>query len=140
MQQNTTLSHLPLRCSLTDSQNTAFLSNKEIKEWVIIGAGPAGIATVGKLLDKGINPRDIGWIDPVFKVGDLGEKWRPVSSNTKVGLFLKFLNACGSFCYQDCPIDFKLNHLPLDGTCLLHDIAEPLQWVSDHLKKKNLCL
>ncbi len=53
-------------------------------EWMIIGAGPAGIAAVGKLIDQGIPPEKIGWMDSHFRVGDLGEKWNRVSSNTKI--------------------------------------------------------
>ena len=32
--------------------------------WAVIGAGPAGIAAVGKLLDHGVADKDIVWIDP----------------------------------------------------------------------------
>ena len=42
--------------------------------WTVIGAGPAGIAAVGKLLDHGIAPEKIAWIDPAFAAGDLGAK------------------------------------------------------------------
>lgn len=66
--------------------------NRAIFKWAVIGAGPAGIAAVGKLIDAGINPKEIVWIDPEFKVGDFGTHWRNVSSNTKVGLFLKILS------------------------------------------------
>ena len=114
----------------------SILPNENIKKWLVIGAGPAGIAAVGKLLDAGLNPMEIGWVDPAFKGGDLGEKWRPVSSNTKVGLFLKFLNACQSFHYSSCPIDFKINHLLPTSTCLLDDIADPLQWVTNELTRQ----
>jgi hypothetical protein len=109
-------------------------------QWTIIGAGPAGIAVVGKLLDAGIQPTQIAWIDPAFKVGDFGTLWRPVSSNTTVRLFLAFLNAAESFGYKDCPIDFPINHLPPQQTCNLHAMVEPLQWISDHLKEKVIAL
>jgi len=114
------------------------LKNMKTEEgqWAVIGAGPAGIAVVGKLLDAGIPSEEIVWIDPNFKVGDLGTKWRYVSSNTKVKLFLNFLKACSSFKYQDCPINFSLNHLPEEENCVLHAIADPLQWVSDHLQQR----
>ena len=59
--------------------------------WTVIGAGPAGIAAVGKLLDHGIAPEEIAWLDPAFSAGDLGAKWRSVSSNTQVGFFLSYL-------------------------------------------------
>ena len=102
-------------------------------KWTVIGAGPAGIAAVGKLIDTGVKPLDIAWVDPKFKVGDLGEKWRRVSSNTKVKLFTKFLEECDVFRYRMAP-DHKLKHLDPETTCLLGEIADPLQWVSDHLK------
>lgn len=102
-------------------------------DWTVIGAGPAGIAAVGKLIDNGVNPLDIAWVDPTFKVGDLGEKWRRVSSNTKVKLFLKYLEECLSFRFGVAP-DFELKHIDEESTCLLGLVADPLQWVSDHLK------
>lgn len=105
-------------------------------QWAVIGAGPAGIAAVGKLLDNGIRPADVLWIDPYFKVGDLGRYWHNVSSNTTTELFTHFLHAVQSFAYAKSPIDFDLNHLPKDKTCTLHYIVEPLQWITDHLVKK----
>lgn len=105
-------------------------------QWAVIGAGPAGIASVGKLLDHGIPPEHILWVDPYFKVGDLGLFWPNVSSNTKVKLFKNFLLAVNSFGYQESPIDFQLNHLPEDETCTLGFVVEPLQWVTEHLLKK----
>jgi len=109
--------------------------NPNIFQWAIVGAGPAGIAAVGKLLDAGIEPHEIIWIDPQFNVGDLGSYWKNVSSNTKVRLFISFLEAASSFQYNKAP-DFQLNHLPSDATCTLSSIVEPLQWVTDHLIKK----
>ncbi|EGC28515.1 hypothetical protein DICPUDRAFT_9531, partial [Dictyostelium purpureum] len=103
------------------------------KKWTIVGAGAAGMAVVGKLIDNGVDLNDLCWIDPDFKAGDLGMKWRTVSSNTTVELFTRFLNKCESFGYKDCPIDFKLNHLVPKDTCQLNEIADPLQWVSDRL-------
>ena len=105
-------------------------------QWGVIGAGPAGIAAVGKLLDHGIAAKEIIWIDPKFTVGDFGTVWRNVPSNTKVELFLKFLHAADSFDYKNCPIDFELNHAQKNKTCDLSLMADPLQWVSDHLKSK----
>jgi len=109
---------------------------KKTFEWAVVGAGPAGIATVGKLMDHGINPTKILWIDPYFTVGDLGRLWCNVSSNTKAKLFLDFLHACSSFEYEKSPIDFTLNHLPQDRTCTLKYTVEPLQWITDKLIQK----
>lgn len=105
-------------------------------QWAVIGAGPAGIAAVGKLLDHGIAAKEIIWIDPKFQVGDFGTLWRNVPSNTKVKLFRKFLTAADAFAYNTCPHDFALNHADPEKTCYLHLMAEPLQWVTEQLKNK----
>ncbi|MCB1826939.1 MAG: SidA/IucD/PvdA family monooxygenase [Coxiellaceae bacterium] len=102
-------------------------------DWVVIGAGPAGILSVGKLLDAGVDAKQIAWVDPEFKVGDLGKRWRQVSSNTKVKLFVDFLTGCRAFNYQNASTNFDINHLDPKQTCDLYYIADPLQWVSDHL-------
>lgn len=103
--------------------------------WSVIGAGPAGIAAVGKLLDAGIPPHSIAWIDPAFTVGHLGKKWHRVQGNTKVKTFIDFLNACKAFNYDQAP-DFKINTFDPEKSCRLGHIADPLQWVTSHLKKK----
>jgi hypothetical protein len=110
--------------------------HKNTYQWAVVGAGPAGIAAVGKLLDDGILPEHILWCDPHFTVGDLGLYWQNVSSNTKAKLFLDFLYAIRSFNYQNTPIDFQLNHLPVNETCKLQFMVEPLQWITDHLRQK----
>src|SRR3990167_7109536 len=105
-------------------------------QWAIIGAGPAGIAAVGQLLDHGIKPAEILWLDPHFNVGDLGQCWYRVSSNTKIQLFLNFLHACQSFTYTQSPHDFSLNHLPPHETCQLSYMVEPLVWVTQQLRRR----
>lgn len=108
----------------------------QLYKWAVVGAGPAGIAAVGRLLDHGVSPEEIVWLDPHFKVGDLGIFWRNVSSNTKVKYFKNFLDAAKSFSYKNVSIDFELNQLPDEETCTLNFVVEPLQWVSDHLMQK----
>jgi hypothetical protein len=117
-------------------------------EWTVVGAGPAGIAALGKLLDAGVKPADILWIDPTFTVGDLGALWRHVSSNTTVALFLRFLHACASFQYKEAP-SFPIHSLPEEDTCALEFVVEPLQWITQTLQKtvihektlvKSICL
>lgn len=107
-----------------------------IYNWAVVGAGPAGIAAVGKLIDQGVAAETIAWIDPKFTVGDFGTIWKNVPSNTKVSLFLKFLYAVDAFAYKNCPQNFALNQADPEKTCHLGLMAEPLQWVSDHLKQK----
>lgn len=108
----------------------------ESYKWAVIGAGPAGIAAVGKLLDNGIAPERMVWIDPEFTVGDFGKKWHQVSSNTSVHLFLKFLHECQAFGYRDVGHDFAINALSPEKTCKLHFMAEPLQHITDSLVKQ----
>lgn len=105
-------------------------------QWAVVGAGPAGIAAIGKLLDYGITPASILWIDSAFNVGDLGGLWQNVSSNTKVALFTRFLNETKAFDYPNSPINFPLNHLFPEETCTLRYVVEPLKWVCDQLRKK----
>lgn len=110
--------------------------NPELFQWAVVGAGPAGIAAVGKLLDHGIPPERILWIDPYFSVGDLGLFWRNVSSNTKVKYFNEFLYSIASIAYKDRSPEFTLKHLAPEDTCTLKYVVEPLQWASDQLSRQ----
>jgi cation diffusion facilitator CzcD-associated flavoprotein CzcO len=103
--------------------------------WTVIGAGPAGIAAVGRLLDHGVAPDKIAWVDPAFAVGDLGQKWRSVSSNTIVGTFLSFLNGAAAFRFADAP-SMPLHEIDPQDTCALGLVAEPLEWVTEHLRER----
>ena len=96
-------------------------------DWMVIGAGPAGIAAVGKLLDQGIPAQQIGWMDPHFTVGDLGRKWGEVPSNTQVLLFNRYLENCKAFQYGSQSKKFPLESLDPQDTCQLKKVAEPLQ-------------
>ncbi|KTD51415.1 Pyridine nucleotide-disulfide oxidoreductase [Legionella quinlivanii] len=109
----------------------------EVFQWAVTGAGPAGIAAVGKLIDQGIPASEILWIDPAFKVGDLGQYWSEVSSNTRVSLFVDFLKNAQSFKFDEAAEEFELLRLPPEETCKLEYIVKPLQWVSDHLRQST---
>jgi hypothetical protein len=100
--------------------------------WTVIGAGPAGIAAVGKLLDHGVVDEEIAWLDPEFAAGDFGGKWHAVPSNTSVAQFLEFLMASPSFRFASAPA-FELNNIDPQGTCALGLVADPLVWISHHL-------
>lgn len=102
-------------------------------EWLVVGAGPAGIAALGGLLDSGVPFEEIAWVDPEFRVGDLGGKWQNVPSNTKVELFLRFLNGCRSFDYDG---SFPIDRLDPQETCFLREVCLPLQKITDRLRKK----
>lgn len=103
--------------------------------WTVIGAGPAGIAAVGKLLDHGIAPEKIAWIDPAFGAGDLGAKWRSVSSNTQVALFLDYLSGSSAFQFSAAP-PMPIRQVDPQETCALALIADPLVWVTQRLRER----
>jgi hypothetical protein len=103
--------------------------------WTVVGAGPAGIAAVGKLLDHGIAPEEIAWVDPAFAAGDLGAKWRSVSSNTQVGFFLSYLNGSSAFQFSAAP-PMPLQEVDPEETCALALVADPLVWVTEHLREQ----
>lgn len=106
-------------------------------KFVVIGAGPSGILIMEKLLStfKG-SQNEILWIDPHFKVGDLGRKWPHVPSNTKVKTFIDVLKKFSLYketFFQDSFSLFK--HDP-EEICYLKDIVDPLQWITDQLAKR----
>lgn len=111
------------------------MANCKHFDWAIIGAGPAGIAAIGKLIDNGIDPNKIAWFDPTFQVGDFSAHWSKVSSNTPVDLFIKFLQECRSYNYEKSP-DFAIKNIDLDQTCFLDLMVKPLQWVTHQLQKQ----
>lgn len=104
--------------------------------WSVIGAGPAGITAIGKLLDAGIPETEILWVDPEFSGGDFATKWHNVGSNTSVGLFQRYLNSCHAFAYSNHNQNFALDTLDPQDNCLLKAMAEPLQWVTQNLSAK----
>jgi cation diffusion facilitator CzcD-associated flavoprotein CzcO len=103
--------------------------------WTVIGAGPAGIAAVGRLLDHGIAPEEIAWVDPAFAAGDLGAKWRSVSSNTQAALFLSYLHGSSAFRFSSAP-PMPLREVDPEETCALALVADPLLWVTEHLRER----
>jgi cation diffusion facilitator CzcD-associated flavoprotein CzcO len=103
--------------------------------WTVIGAGPAGIAAVGRLIDHGIAPEKIAWIDPDFAGGDIGRKWRSVPSNTHLALFLDYFNGSAAFRFSEAP-PMPLLEIGLQETCPLGLVAEPLEWITGHLSER----
>jgi cation diffusion facilitator CzcD-associated flavoprotein CzcO len=104
----------------------------KVYNWTVIGAGPAGIAVVGKLLDQGIDPNEIAWMDRNFAAGDFGTKWHSVSGNTKVALFLEYLRGAKTFGFDEAP-HFDLHDVDPDETCPLGLVADPLLWITSRL-------
>lgn len=108
-------------------------------EWTVVGAGPAGIAAVAKLLDAGVAAGTIAWIDPSFEAGDLGQKWRAVWSNTRVLRLRNFLNGSPRFQLTGAP-HFAFEDLDPEDTCPLALIADPLVWITQQLRSQVIAI
>jgi len=111
---------------------------KNYKQWAVIGAGPAGITCVAKLLDAGVSADEILWFDTDFEVGDFKKHWSHVPSNTKVNLFIKYLNHSENFNFSSIKNDLELLKLNENGHCELKYMAQALQLITEHLKSKVL--
>jgi hypothetical protein len=105
-------------------------------EWAVIGAGPAGIATVGKLLDCGIDGKNITWIDPDFSGGDLAKFYRDVPSNTNAVMFKDFFKESAAFQAEQYLMHYELFNRSDDQWCLLGDVVEPLIGATNVLMPK----
>ena len=109
-------------------------------QWVVVGAGPAGIAAIGQLIDTGIPLKKIAWIDPSFTVGDFGTAWRQVLSNTTIESFIKFYNAFDAFEFASRPQPFLIERAKPEGACPLIIAAEPLRWITQRLRNKVISI
>ena len=107
-----------------------------VYSWAIIGAGPAGLASAGLLLDAGVSASDIIVIDPKFAVGDFGQYWGEVFSNTTVELFMRFFTDIQCFNFSERQQVFPIESLPSDGYCQLKAVREPLQWITNKLRER----
>jgi len=108
-------------------------------DWTVIGGGPGGIAAVGQLLSHGVPPQSLLWLDSHFEAGDFGRKWRRVSSNTTVALFIKFYRACAAFQYTGIDPNtgkpFEIENEEPSGTCTLELAAQPLRVITRTLRQ-----
>ncbi len=105
-------------------------------QWAVIGAGPAGIAMVGALLDHGVKEKEIVWIDPTFQVGDLGALYQNVPSNTMVRSFRKFFLACRAFDIKARAHQFELFKRDDGRRCPLKEVVDPLLHATQKIKRR----
>lgn len=117
-------------CNTSQEQEPTY---KADMQWAVVGAGPAGIMSVGLLMDLGINAQDIVWIDPEFNVGRIGKYYQHVPANASTRIFFDFLNACKTFrmCASEA-IDTLL-FSDLESFQPLEIVVKPLQVITDHL-------
>lgn len=104
-------------------------------DWVIVGAGPAGIAAVGVLIDIGINQERITWLDAEFNVGRLSN-YGNVPANNKTGEFIEFVNACDVFQECSCAALDALHATDPEHFDTLGIIVEPLKCITELLRTK----
>ena len=109
-------------------------------QWVVIGAGPAGIAAIGQLIDAHVSLKKIAWIDPSFTVGDFGTVWGRVHSNTSIESFIKFYKAFDAFEFECSRKPFLIERAKPEGTCPLMIAAEPLKWITQTLRNKVISI
>lgn len=108
-------------------------------DWLVVGAGPAGIATIAALLDAAVKPENIIWVDDAFKVGALGKFYRNVPPNSSRQNFFTFFNLSAHLRRYG----YLYRHLsptaPSKRT--LTEVIKPLQEITDHLRLSvaNIC-
>lgn len=121
-----------------------------MNEYTVIGAGPAGIIAVVRILEALLNTtpdvmtakklaKKVCWIDPKFNVGAFGEQWRHVPGNTTASKYrvvyddiFVILNAYG-VCLPDLT-SFVLYSEDTEYPSLLETAAEPLRWITTVLQ------
>jgi len=104
-------------------------------DWLVVGAGPAGIAAIGILLDVGVQPERITWVDPEFNVGRMGIYYHNVPANNKFKDFMIFLNSCQTF--QACAPSFeKIQQQDPEDHPFLGQMIEVLTVLTTHLRSK----
>lgn len=109
-------------------------------DWLIVGAGPAGLITAGVLMDIGVDPRKIALLDPTFEVGRMGQYYSQVESNNKAKEFVAFINACTTFQQCHCPAIEALKKLDPQQPCLLDCVVEPLRCISAYLRTQLVAI
>lgn len=105
---------------------------------VVVGAGPAGVAVVGNLLERQLGT--IAWIDPSFESGRVNRKYREVPSNTKVSLFQAYATSLQPFrtVIENTPRPnafTTMAKLDQEKTCHLHYAADMICDLTNGLTK-----
>jgi len=115
---------------------TGMKAGQKSVDWAIVGAGPAGIAVVGVLLDNGVPAQRIAWLDAEFNVGRLGKYYQNVPGNAKTKLYMDFILSCAAFEGCWCPCFDALAEYDQEEECPLELIIKPLKVVTKHLCKQ----
>tara|TARA_B100001093_G_C26763721_1_gene986918 strand:+ start:38 stop:1069 length:1032 start_codon:yes stop_codon:yes gene_type:complete len=106
-------------------------------EYIVVGSGPAGIATIGALLNKQLERNQILWIDPFFTNGNLNN-YKSIPANTKNKLLTRFLYSSTYFYYSDIK-NRIIEYNPPEKTPLMADLLHDLHYVTLNLMKQVTC-
>src|SRR5579863_1046782 len=108
-------------------------SQPQCYSWAIVGAGLAGITALAVLIDNGVDPSTVAWIDPEFNVGRVGKYYRNVPGNVQASRLILYVNTCPFF-KQINPSAFdKLYSCDPNEFQPLHVIVDPLVDFTDYL-------
>ena len=66
-------------------------------EWAVVGAGFAGITALAVLLEAGVEPSTVAWIDPEYNVGRVGKYYREVPGNIQTKHLIEYVEKCPYF-------------------------------------------
>lgn len=104
-------------------------------DWVVIGAGPAGITVVAVLREQ-LPLASILWIDDTFNVGRMGTFYREVPGNLQTKRLITYIKGCSLFeqC-KSCAKEKLFKYNP-EAFHPLHIIVDPLCDITYFLKKK----
>lgn len=102
--------------------------------WAVIGAGVAGITALANLLECGIDPATIAWIDPEFNIGRMGKYYRDVPGNVQTSRLLMYVQGCPYFKDIASPSLAALYTYNMDEYQPLHVITDPLMDFTAYLR------
>src|SRR5690242_4962189 len=117
------------------SANTEIKNQISQYDWAIIGAGFAGITALAVLLDAGVKPYSVAWIDPEFNVGRVGKYYREVPGNIQTKHLIEYVEDCPGFQDIDSSSLQTLYTFPAEQFQKLEVIVDPLLDFTAHLQK-----
>ncbi|KAL7422646.1 hypothetical protein Q5752_001937 [Cryptotrichosporon argae] len=106
----------------------------------VVGAGPGGLAAVCGLLDR--RAGRVLWVDRSWAGGRLNERYREISSNTKVGIYLDALGSSPTCARTmaalpaDCAVR-EMERMDRDGTCRLSLAGDVVRLLIDALRARD---
>lgn len=105
-------------------------------QWVVIGAGPAGVTAVAVLLKEKIPGSEILWIDPEFNVGRMGTFYQNVPGNLQTKRLVTYANNCPFF--KDFPSTSRELLYTYDQEAFqpLHIMVEPVLEFTHYLRER----